>query len=73
MTLQMERIRGLLATIDGTDFSKGCLCDIREEVKGSYHEIVFKADQLLHQKQPYPFYEQLVTDFLAEKDVSLSG
>lgn len=67
---EVERIRGLLATIDGTDFSKGCFCELREDAKNGYYEVVYKADQLMHQKQPYAFYEQLVTDFLAEKDVS---
>jgi chromosome segregation ATPase len=66
---ELERIRGTLATIDGTDFSKSCFCDLKEDAKNAYFEIVYKSDQLLNQKQPYPFYEQLVTDFLAEKDV----
>lgn len=67
---ELERIRGLLASIDGTDFSKGCFCDLKDDSKSAYLDLIGKSDQLLHLKQPYPFYEQLVTDFLAEKDVS---
>jgi chromosome segregation ATPase len=67
---EIERIKALLATIDGTDFTKACLCDLKGDVKNAMFEVVYKADQLLHSKQPYPFYEQMVADHLAEKDVT---
>lgn len=66
---EIERIKALLATIDGTDFTRACLCDLKGDMKNSMFEVVYKADQLVHAKQPYPFYEQMVADFLAEKDV----
>lgn len=67
---ETERIKALLATIDGTDFSSKCFCEVKEDAKQSYFEIIYKASELQSAKQAYPYYEQMVADFLAKKDVN---
>lgn len=66
---ETERIKALLATIDGADFTSKCFCEVKEDVKNAYYEVIYKAGELQVAKQTYPYYEQMVADFLAEKDV----
>lgn len=66
---ELKRIESLLAVIEKGEAQKSCFCDLNADLKNAFFEVIFKAQNISNSKQNYTFYEQMITEFILEKDV----
>ena len=69
---ELRKLDTLLKTIELGENSKPCLCELKDEYKNAMLDLINKTETVTKTKQTYIFYEQMIADFIAEKDTNLN-
>ena len=69
---EIKKLEILIKALETGESVKQCLCDLKDDVKKGMNSLIQKSENLSKSKQPFSFYEQMISEFILEKDVNLN-
>lgn len=69
---EIKKAEAIIRMIEKGESLKQSLLDLKDDQKNLLIDLVSKTDNMAQSKQTFAFYEQMIADFVSEKDTNLN-